>query len=182
MRISKWTGAAVALGVVALVGVYAAWSQGYLAEKDDEDEGGSSAQLIQRMQGGTVPLSQGLAASQREGTPISGKFEVEDGNFQLSVYTQKGQDFEEVVLDPKTGTITKTDPITGGDDLASAKAQAQAMARAKKSLTDALQEAEQSHPGARAVSIYPGMQGGQAGADVTLLAGNALQKVPEKLE
>src|ERR1700694_3185260 len=42
------------------------------------------------MKGAKVQLSQGLAASASKGTPISGKFEVEDGKLQLSVYTAEG--------------------------------------------------------------------------------------------
>ena len=36
-----------------------------------------------------VSLQQGLAASEQEGQPISGKFEMDRGKFQLSVYTSK---------------------------------------------------------------------------------------------
>ncbi len=177
----KWSAAAVVLAIVGLTVVYTAWSQGFLADKGDDDEDGPE-QLIQSLQGGTVPLTAGLTSSQQEGTPISGKFEVEDGTFQLSVYTQKGQNFTEVVLDPKSGAIRKASPITEGEDLTAARAQAQAMAKAKKSLTAVIQEAEQTHPGARTVSVFPGIQNGQAGADVTLLAGNTMQKVSEPLE
>ena len=179
----KWTVTAAVLVVLALVAAYAAWSKGYLAWalKDDDDED-DPAQLMQSLQGGTVPLIAGLATSQQEGTPISGKFEVEDGTFQLSVYTQKGQNFTEVLLDPKTGAVRKVTPITESEDLTAARDQAQAMARAKKSLTDVIQAAEQAHPGARAVSVFPGIRNGQPAAEVTLLAGNTVQRVPEPLE
>src|SRR5512139_465601 len=168
MRINKWAAAAAALGVAALIVGYAAWSRGYLAwgEKDDADEG-TSAQLIQRLQGGTVPLEAGIAASQREGTPISGKFEVEDGKLQLSVYTQKGQAFEEVVLDPKTGTIAEVHLITEGEDLTAARSQADAMAKANRTLLAVVEDAVRTHPGARAVSAYPGMKDGHPTVAVT---------------
>jgi hypothetical protein len=36
-----------------------------------------------------VSLDDGLRASETRGTPISAKFEIEDGKLQLSVYTKK---------------------------------------------------------------------------------------------
>ncbi len=172
----KWTVTAAVLAAAVVIAAYAAWSQGYLtwADAGDDEDEGNSAQLIQSLQGGIVPLSAGLSASQQQGTPIS--------NFQLSVYTQKGQNFSEVVLDPKTGAVRKVSPITEGEDLTAAKAQSQAMAQSKKSLNDAIQAAEQSHPGAHAVSVFPGIQNGKPAAEVTLLAGNTVQKVPEPLD
>lgn len=38
-------------------------------------------------------------ASESEGQPISGKFEVEDGKLQLAVYTAKDGKFFEVIVD-----------------------------------------------------------------------------------
>ena len=79
-------------------------------------------------------LEKGLSASETQGKPISGKFEVEDGKLQLSVYTMKGDKFSEVIVDHKTGKVAKTEAITGGDDLTAAKAQSEAMAKTKLSL------------------------------------------------
>jgi hypothetical protein len=45
----------------------------------------------------TATLQSGLKASERKGKPISAKFELEDENLQLSVYTMKGDIFMEVV-------------------------------------------------------------------------------------
>jgi hypothetical protein len=50
-------------------------------------------------------LDQGLKASEREGKPISGKYEIADGALQLSVYTIKGNQLSEVIDDHKTGAI-----------------------------------------------------------------------------
>lgn len=165
-----------------LLAAYVAWSQGYLvlAEKDDDDEG--SAELAKALKGGAVSLESGLSTSERKGTPISGKFEVEEGKFQLSVYTQKGESFSEVVLDPKTGTIAEVNPITGGEDLAAAKSQAQAMATGKKSLLAVVEEAEKAHPGSHAVSVYPGIRDGHPKADVTVVQGEAVETVSEALD
>jgi hypothetical protein len=51
----------------------------------------------------TVSLEQGLTVSEREGKPVSGKFEIEDGMLQLSVYTARGGTFSEMILDHKSG-------------------------------------------------------------------------------
>jgi hypothetical protein len=73
-------------------------------------------------------------------------------------------------------------PITDGEDLTAAKSQAEAMARAKKSLFVVVEDAEKTHLGARAVSVYPGIKDGHPGADVTLVQGEAFATVPETLE
>ena len=65
----------------------------------------------------------GLKASEAQGTPISAKFEIEDGKLQLSVYTIKGSDFIEVVADPNTGAIAKAEKITDAGDLKEAAQQ-----------------------------------------------------------
>ena len=77
--------------------------------------------LIKSLGSAKVSLAQGLTSSQREGQPISAKFEMEDGKLQLSVYTMKGNQFSEVIVDHQTGRIAKTEAITGGEDLAAAK-------------------------------------------------------------
>lgn len=46
----------------------------------------------------------------------------------------KGNGFSEVIVDHKTGKVAKAEPITGGEDLTAAKAQSEAMAKAKRSL------------------------------------------------
>jgi len=40
-----------------------------------------------------VTPQQGLAAAESQGQPISGRFEVDEGHFQLSVYTGRGGKF-----------------------------------------------------------------------------------------
>ena len=63
-------------------------------------EGGDEAALAAAMKNASATLQGGLKASEAQGTPISAKFEIEDGKLQLSVYTMKGNDFMEVVADP----------------------------------------------------------------------------------
>jgi hypothetical protein len=140
------------------------------------------AALAAAMKNATATLQGGLKASEAQGTPISAKFEIEDGKLQLSIYTMKGTDFMEVVADPNTGAISKAKKITDADDLKEATEQKAAIARAKVPLLTATETAVNANAGSRAVSIVPELKNGQATAEVTLLQGTALKKVTEKLD
>jgi hypothetical protein len=143
---------------------------------------GDPAALAAAIKDETATLQGGLKASEHEGTPISAKFEIDGGKLQLSVYTMKGNDFMEVVADPKTGTIAKAEKITDADDLKAATSQKAAMAKAPVSLVAATEAAVKANPGFMAVSIFPELKNGQATAEVTLLQGTTLKKVTEKLD
>jgi hypothetical protein len=145
-------------------------------------EGGDEAALAAAMKNATATLQGGLKASEAQGTPISAKFEIEDGKLQLSVYTMKGNDFMEVDADPATGAIAKAEKISDADDLKEATEQKAAMAKAKVPLLTATETAVNTNAGSRAVSIVPELKNGQATAEVTLLQGTALKKVTEKLD
>jgi len=56
----------------------------------DEDENKNLGAVTKMMPTVKVTLQQGLTAAEQKGRPISGKFEVDEGQFQLSVYTSKG--------------------------------------------------------------------------------------------
>ena len=140
------------------------------------------AALAKALKNTTVTLQDGLKASEREGRPISGKFEIEDDALQLSVYTLKGDDFIEVVADPKSGAIAKAEKITDADDLKAAAAQKTALAKATVTLLAAADAAAKANAGLRVVSIYPQLQNGHPVAEVTLLQGTVLKKVTEKLD
>jgi hypothetical protein len=130
----------------------------------------------------TATLQGGLKASEREGAPISAKFEIADGKLQLSVYTVKGNDFMEVVANPESGAIAEAEKITDTEDLKAATSQKAAMAKAKVPLLAATETAVKANPGFVAVSIFPDLKNGQATAEVTLLQGTTLKKVTEKLD
>ena len=66
-------------------------------------EGSDPAALAAAVNDATATLQGGLKASEPEGTPISAKFEIDDGKLQLSVYNMKSDSFMEVVADPRTG-------------------------------------------------------------------------------
>lgn len=140
------------------------------------------AELAKAVAEAKVSLGQGLSASAREGKPISAKFEIEDGKFQLSVYTAKGDKFSEVVVDHNTGKVAKAEPITSYEDLPAAKAQSEAMSKAKQSLRATLAKVLQGNPGFRAVSIFPALKDGRPTAEVTLVKGDQWKTVSEKLD
>src|SRR5437867_7913882 len=102
------------------------------AVDDDEDEAKDQSTVTKALPQAKVSLEQAMAASEREGKPISAKFEVEDGKLQLSVYTMKGGKFSEVLVDHVSGKVLKVEAITGREDLTAAKSQTEAMAKAKK--------------------------------------------------
>src|SRR5499425_1461399 len=139
------------------------WAQKY----DDKEQ----AELAKALKDAKVSLEKGLSSSESQGKPISGKFEVDEGKLQLSVYTMKGDKFSEVIVDHKSGKVTKTEAITQGDDLTHAKAQSEAMGKAKRSLATAASDAMKANKGYRVVSVMPEVKDGHPVADVTLLKG-----------
>ena len=161
-------------GLLAIGVVYANGAAG--------EEEHDPAALARAMPRATATLETGLKASEREGKPISAKFEIEDNDLQLSVYTLKGNDAMEVVEDPQTGATVKSEKITEDDDLKDAQAQKAAMAGATKSLLAATETAVKENSGFRAVSVFPQLQNGHSVAEVTLLQGANFKKVTEKLD
>jgi hypothetical protein len=162
------------LRVVLCVGatVFMAGSAVFAEEHEDQQA------LLKLLPSAKVTLLQGLQASAAQGQPISAKFEVDEGKFQLSVYTNKAGAFSEVVVDPTTGKVAKTEPITEGEDLTAAKSQAAAMAKAKSSLAAAIEKAQHELAGSRAIGITPEVKQGQAVAVVTLLKGTQFKSWP----
>jgi len=162
---------------VLVAGLFAA-SLVYGQPHDDKER----AELVSAMKDAKVSLQQGVNASGKEGKPISGKYEVEDGKLQLSVYTMKGDKFSEVIVDHKTGKVAKAEPITKDDDLKAAKGQSEAMAKAKRSLDAAASEAVKANAGFRAISVMPAMKDAHPVAEVTLLKGTEWKTVFAKLD
>src|SRR5438874_4029343 len=153
-----------AVQLVLLIATIGVWSVEATRVRAEDDP----AALAAALKDATATLPGGLKASEREGTPISAKFEIEDGKLQLSVYTMKDDGFMEVVADPKSGAIAKAEKITDADDLKAAASQKAAMAKAKVPLLTAAETAVKANAGSRAVSIYPQLQGSNPVAEVTL--------------
>jgi len=161
---------------VAVTGILVAVALSSWAEEGD------AKALAKALPEASVSLDQGLEASEREGKPISGKYEIADGALQLSVYTMKGDEFSEVIVDHKSGTIKKAEKITEADDLKDAKEQSEAMANAKMSLDKAVEDATNTNSGYRAVSVTPSLEAGKPVANITLMKGEEVKKLTQKLD
>lgn len=136
--------------------------------------------LVAALKEAKISLGRGLAASQKKGRAISGKFELEDGKLQLSVYTEKGGRFYEVIIDFKNGKVLKTESIADGNDLIAAKKQAELVANSKQTLYMIVAKAEKANPGYQAISVTPDSGPREAHADLVLLKGAESRHVEEK--
>ena len=128
-----------------------------------------------------ISLQKGLTAAQQKGKPISGKFEIEDGKLQLSVYTASKGKFWEVIVDHKTGKVSKVEEVKEGEDLSYSVAQNKAMAKAKRSLVAAVAKAVAGNPGYRAVGVVPSLEQDKPVATVILESATGTKTVSEKL-
>jgi len=146
------------------------------------DDASDKAAVAKQIGSAKITLQQGLAAAEAQGQAISGKFEVDEGKFQLSVYTSKGSALQEVVVDYTTGKIAKAEPLSEADDVAAGKKQLAIMAKASTTLKDAVDKAEKQTPGFRAVSVEPKSKTGHAVAVVSLVKGAQFKTVSEPLE
>jgi hypothetical protein len=164
-------GIALAVAVGWLLSGHLAWAQ--------KDEAKEHAELAKALGTAKVSLQGGLSASAGAGRPISAKYEVEDGNLQLSV---KGPAFSEVIVNHTTGKVAKTEAITSGDDLTAAKTQSEAMAKAKRSLRSVADQAAKENKRYRVVSVMPALKDGHPVAEVTLVKGSEFKAVSEKLD
>jgi hypothetical protein len=146
------------------------------------DDATDKAAIAKQIGSAKIILQQGLAAGEAQGQATSGKFEVDEGKFQLSVYTAKGAALQEVIVDYTTGKTAKAEPLSEADDIAAAKKQAAVMAKASTTLKDAVDKAEKQTPGFRAVSVEPKSKANHPVALVTLVKGAQFKTVSEPLE
>lgn len=171
-----------ALGLIVAMVASSVGHRPALAIGPDQEQ----AELANVLSGAKVSLQQGFVASEREGQAISGKFEVDAGKLQLSVYTAKEGKFFEVIVDYMTGNIAKVEPITEGEDLAHAKSQKAAMDKAKVKLADAATKAKGQAKGEAAevlvVSVVPELKGDRPEAEIVLLQGKKFSTVSERLD
>ena len=159
------SGIAILWPILAMV----LWITPASAAMTDKDK----AELASAVSGAKVTLEQALAASKTAGKPVSGKFEIENGKPQLSIYTVKdGSKYFEVIVDHVSGAVAKTEAITGGDDLTAAKQQSGGLFRATRDLREAVREAKHDNPGYLAVSAWPEMKNDHSMANVVLFKGD----------
>src|SRR5215472_4342563 len=145
------------------------------------DEGYWAA-VMRELPEASVSLDQALKTSEQKGKPISAEYDVEDGDLQISVYVERGGQYREVIVDPRSGTINTTKPLTVPREVDEAQAQSAALDRSKSPLTAALATAVVSNSGYRAVSIIPLLGDDEAVAASTLMKGEAIKQVAQKLD
>jgi hypothetical protein len=146
------------------------------------DDASDKVAVAKHIGSARITLQQGLAASEAQGQSISGKFEMDEGKFQLSVYTAKGTALQEVIVDYATGKIVKAEPLSEAEDIAAGKKQVAVMATATTTLKDAVDKAEKEAPGFRAVSVEPKSKADHPVAVVTLVKGARFKSVSESLK
>jgi hypothetical protein len=168
---------ATILGFAALAGLA---GNNVVFADDDDDEGQET--LIKALGAARISLQQGLAAGEQGGQPISAKFEVDEGKFQLSIYTAKDGKFSEVLVDHVDGKVVKAESIAKSDDLAAANSQSATMVKAKTSLKEAVDKAVSQSTDARAVSVVPNLKEGHPVASIVLLRGDELRTVQQPLD
>jgi hypothetical protein len=191
----------LAFSLAVLVARHAVWAQAGTDQK--------RAELAKALREAQVSLGAGLTASARVGKPISAKFELEDaesveksqtiagisgsvlgnrqlshklGELQLTVYAERGGGrFSEVTVDPKSGKVVRFWPIPEGKDLTAAKRQSAALAKAKVSLSTAVDKAV-ADTGYTAVSVIPTLKNTHPVVTITLVKGDKWKTVTEKLD
>jgi hypothetical protein len=160
-----------------------AFSSGTVFGHDPLDPQKQHDGLLKNMGKAKISLQQGLGMAESQGQPISGKFELEGNTeFQLSVFTAKSGRFAEVTVDFANGKLSRPEVIKEGEDLAEAKGQSAAMAKAKKTLKAALDAAVSQNPGYRAISIFPSLKDGHAVGAVELLKDQEFKTIEISLE
>ena len=168
-----WNKALAAVLTVGAIGTAGAvWSSANEA---------SGTAVVKYVRAAKVSLQEGLKAAESEGQPISGKFEVNEGQLQLAVYTAKDGKFSEVLVDQNTGKVAKSEAITEGTDLANAQQQMEAYSKSKTSLKTAVSRAELANPGYQAVSVTATLSHGRPVAVVSLAQGTQVRSVAEPL-
>ena len=87
-----------------------------------------------------------------------------------------------MIIDHTSGKVSKTEEIKEGEDLSAAKAQGEAMAKSKKSLSSAIGKAVSGNAGYRAVSVVPSLEGGRPVAEVVLENATGSKTISEPLD
>jgi hypothetical protein len=164
----------VAIAVLACVAPRA-WADA------DSDYADQMPKLLKAIGNAKVPLGQGIKDAESQGKPVSAQYEVDDGHFQLSVFTSKGSDLLEIIVDNQTGAVKTVENLTDPDDIKDAKRQLRTMGKAGTSLADAVAAATKANAGYIAIRVVPKLSGGTAEASITLLKGTETKTVQEKL-
>lgn len=154
---------------------------GYALAEDEDDQPDPMVLGIALAEA-PVTLEAALRSVALRGIPISAKFGMPDGDLRLSVYAAAGSRLIEVLIDPKTGAVTSSRPLTDPEDLADAVAQKRALEKAKLTLLAVLAKLATDYPASRVVSAAPELRGGHPILVVVLLSGTRLTSMSASLE
>lgn len=139
------------------------------------------ATVIRELPQAAISLQQALKTSESEGHPISAEFDVEDGELRIGVH-KPGRAVDEVTIDPKSGSIKGAKPLSDAKEINDAQAQSAALGKSKLPLSAVLNAAVDANFDYRAVSIIPMLGDNEAVARITLLKGDDIKQVTEKLD
>lgn len=87
-----------------------------------------------------------------------------------------------MLVDYTNGKVMKANPITEGDDLAAAKSQSAAMAKAKTMLKEAVDKAAAQSANARVVSAVTSLKDGRTVVTIAFLDGEQMKTVQQPLD
>ena len=166
--------------IVTMVSIVLATTS--LTALSQSDLGTGQETLARELKRAWLPLESAIVASKSAGTPISAKYEIDDGAFQLSVYTMKAGSFSEVIVDYSAGMIAKVETITDAGDLASAQAQKDVLTKAIRTLAEATADVVSQHAGYRAVNAVPSLDGDHPVVEVILFNGSDWKTVTGRLD
>jgi hypothetical protein len=140
------------------------------------------AELAKLLPTATLSIEQALKLSEFAGKPISALYEIQNNTLLLSIYTMKEGEFDEVIIDAKSGSLEQVEPLTDPDEVEEAKDQSAAMGKATNSLDGAVGAVGNENRGYRAVSVMPMLNGGAPTAVIVLMRGNNVKRVAQKLD
>ncbi len=135
----------------------------------DADKGGVDvAALSAAVKEAKTSLHAGIRMVSKDGIPLSANYEMKKGKLLLAVYTVRGDEFFETIIDPQSGKAIMAGPITINDDLTVVREQAKVITGSSHALWEVVFSAERANQGYRAVSVIPA-QGEQGPAAIVIL-------------
>ena len=136
--------------------------------EDSDKMGMDVAALSAALKEAKVPLHAGIRLVEKDSTPLSANYEMKEGKLLLAIYTARGDEFFETIIDPQTGKAIMAGPITIDDDLMVVREQAKVITGSSHPLWEVVFKVERANLGYRAVSVIP-EQGEQGPAAIVIL-------------
>jgi hypothetical protein len=137
-------------------------------DSDSENMGVDVAAMSAALREAKVPLHAGIRLGSKDSIPLSANYELKEGKLLMAIYSVRGDDFLETIIDPKTGKAIMNGPITIDDDLMVVREQAKVITGSSHPLWEVVFRVERANQGFRAVSVIP-EQGEQGPAAIVIL-------------